>query len=222
MVIARVWADRTGNGKGETGSVRHPSKTSSGFVISPFRPTVRLSDSPSSIVRMRENGLYEIVEHPGFSRHRPARVGVHVPGAQLVQRRGFLVREVQDIAVAARLARGAVQDLPEDIGQVPRPADGVVLRAADREIHVVPCQWRVAGEIFSPRPFLARNRCHAPSSSPPGSTFPSASSPMTISRESWTPPTSGSPSARGSRPDTGCRMAKPALAWHGGRPCRRS
>jgi len=60
---------------------------------------MRFMFAPS--IRMRENRFYEIVEHFGFGLHPAARVGVHVPAPQLVQRRGFLIREVQDIAVAA-------------------------------------------------------------------------------------------------------------------------
>src|SRR6184192_2203668 len=60
---------------------------------------------------MGENCLDEIIEHLGFRRHPPARIGMHVPGAQLVQCRGFFVREVQDVTVVALRARGAVQDL---------------------------------------------------------------------------------------------------------------
>src|SRR5438876_9677796 len=160
MVIARFWA--------ATGITSVTSK------LGTSTPPIRFMNG-CLVVGMRENCFHEIVEHLGIGRHRPARVGVHVPGGPLVQRRGLLVGEVQDVAPcgaaprpAPARSRSAVQDLLEHVRQVPRPADGVVLRAADREIHVLPCQWRVAGEIFSRRPFLARNRCHAPSSSPPG------------------------------------------------------
>src|SRR5436309_2764087 len=100
---------------------------------------------------MGENCLDEVIEHLGFRRHSPARIGMHVPGAQLVQCRGFLVREVQDVAVVALRARGAVQDLRENVGQVACPANGVVLRPSDRQVHELPCQAASRGQIFLQR-----------------------------------------------------------------------
>src|SRR5256714_2949021 len=84
---------------------------------------------------MRQDGLHEIVEYPRFGRHGAAGIGVHVPGAQLVERRGLLVREVQQVAPPVARPAGAVEHLLEDVGQAPCPADGVVLRPGDREIH---------------------------------------------------------------------------------------
>src|SRR6266498_4145756 len=86
---------------------------------------------------MRENGLHEVVERLGFRSHRSARVAMHVPGAQLVQRGRLLVGEVQDVPVGR--SRGAVQYLLQGVGQVPRAAHGVDLGVADREIHGLPC-----------------------------------------------------------------------------------
>src|SRR3989442_15871600 len=83
MVIARFWA--------ATGITSAASK------LGTSTPAIRFMNG-CLVVRMRENCLHEIVEHLGIGRHRPARVGVHVPGAQLVQRRGLLVGEVQDVA----------------------------------------------------------------------------------------------------------------------------
>src|SRR6267143_1671287 len=117
----------------------------------------RLYASTGLVVRVRQDRLHQIIEYLGFRPHATGGVGVHVPGAQFVQRRGFLVGEVQDVAVARARAPSAVQDLLEDIGQVPRPANGVVLRPGDREIHDSLAKPRVGGEISSRRPFPARN-----------------------------------------------------------------
>src|SRR5438445_522354 len=82
---------------------------------------------------MREDRLHQVVEHVGLRGHGPIRVRVDVPGAQLVQSRGLLIGEVQPVAVAR--PAGGVEHLLQDVGEVPRPAHGVVLRPADREIH---------------------------------------------------------------------------------------
>src|SRR3989475_8958141 len=71
MVIARFWAAT------DITSVTSKLGTST--------PPIRFMNG-CLVVGMRENCVHEIVEHLGIGRHRPARVGVHVPGAQLVQR----------------------------------------------------------------------------------------------------------------------------------------
>src|SRR5207237_8565017 len=82
---------------------------------------------------MGENRLHQVVEHLGVWRNGAAGIGVHVPGAQLVECRGLLVREVQPVAIAR--PAGTIEHLLQDVGQVPRPAHRVVLRPTDREIH---------------------------------------------------------------------------------------
>src|SRR5207248_9603095 len=84
---------------------------------------------------MCQDRLHQVVEHLGVRGHGPARVRVDVPGAQLVQGRGLLVREVEPVApLVARLA-GAVEHLFQHVGQVPGRAHGVVLRPGDGKIH---------------------------------------------------------------------------------------
>src|SRR2546428_13764752 len=126
MVIARFWAAT------DITSVTSKLGTST--------PPIRFMNG-CLVVGMRENCLHEIVEHLGIGRHRPARVGVHVPGAQLVQRRLLLVGEVQDVAPrvsapAPARSRSAVLDLLRDAGQVPAPADALAPRAAGPAYHV--------------------------------------------------------------------------------------
>src|SRR5690349_19288219 len=118
-------------------------------------PSPRLPVQPL-VVRVGKNRLYQIIEQLRLRRHRPARIGMHVPGAQLVQRRGLLVGEVQNIAVGR--SAGAVEHLLEHVGQVARTTHGIVLRPADGEIHdgsATPLLWRGARQIF-PRPPCSR------------------------------------------------------------------
>src|SRR3989449_363189 len=134
-----------------------------------------------SIVRMRQDRPHQLVEHLRFRLDRTARVGVYVPGAQLVQRRRLLVREPEQVFVSPAGRR--VQDLAQDVGQVPRPAHGVVLRTRDREIHELPC-FGGSRAKSSPCAGFSQGKgpCRVPNSSPPGSTCPSGWSRTTTSR----------------------------------------
>src|SRR5436853_105939 len=89
-------------------------------------PTAR--DVGSSELRMSHDGAHELVVDLGVWRDVALRVGVDVPGAQLVQRRGLFVREVQRVPVAVR--RGLRERLFEHVGQVLRGATGVGLAKA--------------------------------------------------------------------------------------------
>src|SRR2546426_1365592 len=64
---------------------------------------------------MRQDRPHQLVEHLRFRLDRTARVGVYVPGAQLVQRRRLLVREPEQVFVSPAGRR--VQDLAQDVGQ---------------------------------------------------------------------------------------------------------
>src|SRR2546428_6077274 len=61
--------------------------------------------------------------------------------AQLVQRRRFLVGEVQHVAPALAVARalGVLQHLLQHVGEVSGAPHGVELLAGDGEIHELPC-----------------------------------------------------------------------------------
>src|SRR6266511_719897 len=79
--MERFWAN-TGNGKRETGNV-----------------SARRSRSLISILGMCEDGADQVVEQLRLRGHVAVRVGVDVPGSQLVQRSRFLVGEVQHVTV---------------------------------------------------------------------------------------------------------------------------
>src|SRR5712691_11526676 len=99
MVMARFWA--------KTGIATAASK------LPASRPAIRFMNGASARleVGVRQDRLHQIIEYLGLRRHATVGVGVHVPAAQLVQRRGFLIGEVQDIAVARARAASAIQDL---------------------------------------------------------------------------------------------------------------
>src|SRR5207244_1856682 len=182
--------------------------------------SVAVHSFASLVVRMRQDRLDQVVEQARFGCDAAGRVRVHVPGAQLVQGGSFFVRHVQQVAVAR--TRGAVQDLCQDVGEVAGPPDGVVLRTAEREIHDYLALPRRGRNLLTSIRSRKDGRCHAPRSSPPAATFPSVSSPTTTSPSSWTRPMTGSRSAPGSRPDTGCPTARPGGRWHARRPAVRS
>src|SRR5437899_140628 len=93
----------------------------------PVRPTA------TSVVGMCEDRLDEVVEHARLRADEAARVGVDVPGAQLVQRRRFLVGEVQHVAPALAVARalGVLQHLLQYVGEVSGAPHGVELLAGN-------------------------------------------------------------------------------------------
>src|SRR5712675_647520 len=108
---------------------------------------------------------------------------------------------MQHVAVPA-LAR-PVEHALEDIGQVLGISDRIVLLSSHRKVHAL-----ILGTFGITR--NPEHRCPALHSCPPVFTSPRASSPTTISRRSWTRPTSGSCSAAVSIHDTGWTKATPA------------
>src|SRR5260370_11112604 len=138
MVRARRCAP-AGRGPREAVRASHTSSAVRDVFMSPSARRSWPSDTigRSSVVGGGQDRLHEFVVHARCRAHRPARIGVHVPGAQLVQGRGLLVGQVQHVAAIG--ARRTVEHLPQNVGQVSRHADGLVLGAAHGEIHANPC-----------------------------------------------------------------------------------
>ncbi|PYO92407.1 MAG: hypothetical protein DMD58_01960 [Gemmatimonadetes bacterium] len=70
-----------------------------------------------------------------FRRDFPVRVAVHVPGGELVQRRGFFVREMQHEAV--RVLARLVEHVLEHIRQVLGVTHRIVLFSSHRQVHAL-------------------------------------------------------------------------------------
>src|SRR5437763_864723 len=71
----------------------------------------------------------------GAGRYGAARIGVDVPGAQLVYRGLLAVGEAQHVARPAARPLAARQDVLEDVEEVPRAAHGLELLPRDCESH---------------------------------------------------------------------------------------
>src|SRR3954469_10931577 len=121
---------------------------------------------------MCQDGPHQVVEQLRLRRDVAIRVGVHVPGGELVERGRLFIREMQHVAV--RVLAGLVEHLLEYVRQVLGIAYRVVLFSSHGEIHAV--ILNTSSVTRNPE-----HTCLAPQSCPRASMSLRVSSPTTIS-----------------------------------------